>query len=160
MIFSLMHISHVVFVILWIGGLGFVTMMVLPAVIKNPNALEKVLQFQRIEHRFAPVAKLYNLIVGVSGFYMLFYMGSESLLFTREGASLTFMTVVWVFWAVMLFGLEPLVIKKLLERMIRGNEEMDIDSIFAKVAKLHWVLLFISLAACGAGVVFAHGYTL
>ncbi len=157
-IFTLMHIVHVLGVILWIGGLAFITILVIPATIKNPNALEKVLQFQRIEHKFAPIARVYNLIVLISGFYMFFSLGLEEVIFTSSGMPLLFMTVVGIFWFIMLFGLEPLIIKKVLDRMAKKPEEMNIDSIFAVMNKLHWVLLTISLLASGAGVIVAHGY--
>ena len=41
-IFHLMHIVHLVTVVLWIGGLAFVTAFILPMVIKMPDALSKV----------------------------------------------------------------------------------------------------------------------
>jgi uncharacterized membrane protein len=157
MLFSIMHIIHILGVILWIGGLGFITIIVFPAILKTTDPLQKVLQFQRIEHRFAPLARVYNLIVGISGFTMLGVTGWHSVLFTRQGAPLLFMLVIWVFWAVMLFGLEPLIIKKMLDRMANSGQEMDIDGIFARMNRLHWILLIISLAAAAAGAVFTHG---
>ena len=75
MLFYLMHIIHILTVILWIGGLAFVTVIVLPMAIKTPDALQKVLLFQRIEHRFASLARIYNVVTGASGFVMLFTTG-------------------------------------------------------------------------------------
>lgn len=157
MLFISMHIIHLLTVILWIGGLVFVTGIVLPMVIKTPDALQKVLTFQRVEHRFAPLAKWYNIITGISGFVMVWQMGWHKLYFTREGLALTFMTGVWVFWFVMLVGLEPIVIRKMLEKMARESDKMDIDGIFNKVKKLHWFMVAISLAAAAAGAIVAHG---
>ncbi len=152
-----MHIVHLLTVILWIGGLGFVTILIFPLLTRTSDPLEKVLLFQRIEHRFAPLAKVYNVVVGVSGFTMLFLMGWHRHLLSPGGVPLLFMILVWFFWAVMLFGLEPLVIKKLLDRMEKNTEEMDIDGVFGMVNRVHWVLLVISLAAAAAGAVFVHG---
>ncbi len=157
MVFSIMHIVHILSVILWIGGLGFVTTMVFPVIFITPEALQKVILFQRIEHRFARLAKIYNLLVGISGFAMLFLTGWQKILFTKAGISLTFMVMVWVFWAVMLFGLEPLVIKRMLDRMMKKEEQMDIDGIFRRMNRLHWVLLVLSLSAASAGAIFIHG---
>jgi uncharacterized membrane protein len=157
MLYSLMHIIHVLGVILWIGGLAFITIIVFPTLLKTTDPLQKVLQFQRIEHRFAPQARLYNLVVGISGFTMMFGMGWHHILFTPQGLPLMFMLIVWVFWAVMLFGLEPLVIKKMLDKMASSGEEMDIDGVFRKMNRLHWVMLVISLAASAAGAVLVHG---
>ena len=157
MLFYLMHVIHVITVILWIGGLAFVTMIVLPMAISTPDALQKVLTFQRVEHRFARIARAYNLITGISGFIMLFLMGWHNLLFTRAGIPLTVMTLVWVFWFVMLFGLEPIIIRKMLDNMAKGGTKMDIDGVFRKLNKMHYFMVAISMAAVIAGVLTAHG---
>ncbi len=157
MVFSLLHIIHVLTVILWIGGLAFVTIIVLPMAIKTPDALQKVLMFQRVEHRFAGLARIYNVITGASGFAMLFMMGWHRLLFTRAGIALTVMTLIWVFWFVMLWGLEPIVIKKMLAKMAKEGDKMDIDSIFIRLNRMHWFMVVISLVAAAAGAIAAHG---
>ena len=157
MLFSILHIIHLLTVILWIGGLAFVTTMIFPMLLKTQNALEKVLLFRRIEHRFARVARAYNVIVGVTGFAMLFTMGWHKTLLTRPGIPLLIMTLIWVFWFVMLFGLEPVLIKKMLDNMAKSGDKLEIDTIFAKMNRMHWLMLFISLVAAAAGAVFAHG---
>ena len=158
MLFSLMHYLHLIFVILWIGGLGFITIVVLPMIVKMQDPLQKVLFFQRIEHKFAPLAKLYNAIVGITGFVMLYMSGWHSIIFTAQGISLLFMVAVWVFWAVMLFGLEPLVVRKMIDNLARSGEKMEIETIFNRMNRLHWVLLIVSLLASISGVAFGHGY--
>ena len=155
-LFNLMHIVHLLTVILWIGGLAFVTMIVLPMAIKTPDALQKVLLFQRVEHRFAKIARLYNLATGITGFIMVLLMGWHRLLFTRAGLSLTVMTMIWVFWFVMLFGLEPIIIRKMLDNMAKGGAKMDIDGIFTKLNRMHYFMVAISLVAAASGAVFAH----
>jgi uncharacterized membrane protein len=156
MAFLIMHIIHLLAVIIWIGGLAFVTIIIFPVIFKTPDPLQKVLTFQRIEHRFAKIARYFVVLVGLSGFAMLFITNWHVLLFTRSGVPLTFMTIVWVFWMIMLFGVEPLVIKKMLERMAKEPEEMTIDSVFARVNRMHWVLLFVSMLASIAGVLTGH----
>ncbi|MBI5561932.1 MAG: hypothetical protein HY894_03630 [Deltaproteobacteria bacterium] len=155
--FVLMHVIHLLTVILWIGGLAFVTIIILPMAISTKDSLQKVLTFQRVEHRFASLARIFNVITGASGFVMLYQTGWHRLLFTRGAVPLTFMTMVWVFWFVMLWGLEPLVIKKMLEKMIKGEEKMDIDAVFIKLNRMHWFMVAISLAAAAAGALTAHG---
>lgn len=157
MLFSIMHVIHLLTVIIWIGGLAFVTTMVLPMAIKDPDPLGKVLTFSRVERRFAPSARWYNLITGASGLVMMLQTGWYRLLFTKEGLPLTFMVLVWVFWFVMLFGLEPIIIKKMLERMKAGGEKMEIETVFARMNRLHWIMLLVSLTAAAAGAVTAHG---
>ena len=47
-------------------------------------------------------------------------------------------------------------IKKMLENMAKNGDEMTIDSVFKRVNRMHWVLLFVSLLASIAGVLTAH----
>ncbi len=152
-----MHVTHLIAVILWIGGLAFITTMVFPIIIRTKDPLAKVLLFQKIEHRFAKTARIYNLITGASGIIMVLLMGWQSALFTRAGIPLLVMALIWVLWFIMLFGLEPLVIKKMLERMMKNSEKMDIDAVFARMNRMHWILLVISLIAATGGAIFAHG---
>lgn len=156
-----MHIIHLLTTILWVGGLAFITILILPMVVKMPDALQKVLLFQRIEHRFAPIARYYTAIVGASGFVMFYLMDLQGVVFEKEGRFLLFMIIIWIFWVIMLFGLEPLIIKKMLDSMARQGEadgkKLDIEDVFNKMNKLHWVLLALSLSAASSGAIFAHG---
>ena len=158
MLFTLIHIIHLLTVIIWIGGLSFITIIVIPMLISWDDPLQKVLTFQRIEHRFAPVARIYNIITGVTGFVMVYLTGWYKLYHTAKGLPLLIMTLIWLVWFVMLFGLEPLIVKKMLDRMIKSGVKMEIEAVFARMNKMHWVLLTISLVASVAGIVFAHGY--
>lgn len=158
MLFTLIHIIHLLTVIIWIGGLGFITIIVLPMLIKWDDPLQKALTFQSIEHRFAPIARVYNVITGVTGFVMVYLTGWHRLYFTTKGIPLLIMTLIWFLWFVMLFGLEPLVVKKMLDRMANSGVKMEIETIFARMNRMHWVLMMQSLAASIAGIIFAHGY--
>ncbi|MFQ5479718.1 MAG: hypothetical protein ACE5DW_00380 [Thermodesulfobacteriota bacterium] len=154
--FNLMHITHLVAVILWIGGLAFITTMIFPIIIRTEDALGKVLLFRKIEHRFAKTARIYNLITGATGIIMVLYMGWQDTIFTGHGLSLLLMALIWVFWFVMLFGLEPFVIRRMLERMLEKDTTLDIDAVFRRMNKMHWILLVVSIIAVASGACFAH----
>jgi uncharacterized membrane protein len=165
MLFSIMHIIHLLAVVLWIGGLAFVTAIILPMILRNPDALGKVLLFRGVERRFAKWAKALNLVTGMSGFMMIFIMvgnnvaGGRAML-TRPGLPLSIMALIWLFWFVMLFGLEPIIIKKMLDKMARdaeGGGGLEIDAVFRRMRGMHWVLLLLSLVAIASGAIFAHG---
>src|SRR3990170_6587833 len=157
MFFPLMHVLHLITVILWIGGLGFITILVLPLIIKMPDPLQKVLFFQRIERKFAPMARVYNAITGITGLIMMFMTGAEKLLFTRAGLPLLLMLAVWAFWAIMLFGLEPIIIRRMLDNMAKGGNKMEIETVFSRMNRLHVALLALSLAAAAAPPAFCPG---
>jgi len=160
MLFSILHLIHVLTVIIWIGGLAFITMLVLPMIIGMPDALQKVLFFQRIEHRFAPRARIFSATVVISGLIMMFSTGWHAMLFTKRGIPLLVMLVIGLFWIVMLFGLEPRIIKRMLANLAKSGEKMEIETVFNRMNRLHWVLFIVSLIASAAGVIFAHGYFL
>ncbi len=157
MLFTLLLIIHVLTVIIWIGGLAFVTIIIFPSLYKIEDILQKALSFQRVEHRFAKLARYYVAVVGISGLALAYLTGWHRILFTRQGLFLTIMFVMWVIWTVMLFGLEPFIIKKMLERMVKGAIP-NANDIFKRLNAFHWVMLTLSLAAAASGILFAHGY--
>ncbi len=155
MLFTISLLIHIIFVVLWIGGVGFITIVLFPMIGKTAQPLEKVLLFQRVEHRYSRLARAYSLIVGATGLLNLHFMGGFSILFTGYAKGITFMFIVWVIWVLLLFGLEPIVIKRILRDAQEGR--MDIDTVFKRMNVFHWVLLTLSFLAIAGGVLFAHG---
>jgi uncharacterized membrane protein len=45
-------IIHVISIVIWIGGVAFVTIITFPMIQRADNSLEQVLMFQGVEHRF------------------------------------------------------------------------------------------------------------
>ena len=70
----LARVLHVLSVVLWIGGVGMVTTVLLPAVRRFKSAKEQVAFFANVEARFAWQARLTTAVAGLSGFYMLSVM--------------------------------------------------------------------------------------
>src|SRR6266436_7498178 len=62
---------HVVAIVHWIGGLLFVTLVILPSLLET-EAPRRLAVFDALERRFATQARLSTLLVGLSGFYMLY----------------------------------------------------------------------------------------
>src|SRR6266699_98259 len=62
---------HVLSVVLWIGGVAFVTTVLLPAVRRFKALEERFAFFESIELRFAWQARLTTVLAGLTGFYML-----------------------------------------------------------------------------------------
>jgi uncharacterized membrane protein len=63
---------EVVSVVTWIGGVGFVTKVLLPAVrcLKSPK--ERMELFDQIERRFPRQGRISTAVVGLTGFCMLY----------------------------------------------------------------------------------------
>ena len=69
--FALAMVIHVLAVVLWVGGVGMVTTVVIPIVRRSPSSANSVDMFEAIQNRFAWLARFMILIAGGSGFYML-----------------------------------------------------------------------------------------
>jgi uncharacterized membrane protein len=131
---------HVVFVVLWIGGVAFVTSVLLPAVRRLKAPHERMELFDQIERRFAGQARISTIVVGLTGFYMAYRF--ELWDHFRHAAYwwMHAMVIVWLIFSLMLFVAEPLFLHRWLVARARVKPEMT----FRLVEWLHWVLLVIS----------------
>lgn len=152
MLVPLLLAIHVLGVILWIGGVAFVTLIVFPIVIRMEDSIEKVLFFQGIEHRFAKVAKVCVVIVGLTGLWLLHATGEWRLLFKFYGIGPTLMVIVWAFYFLIL-----LFESKLFKAIFSGKAQHDTAKIFYRLTVFHWVVLGLSLLAVVVGVWAGHG---
>jgi len=147
--FVIARALHVIAVVLWIGGVAFVTTVLIPA-IRNTQSLENRLNlFEVLEGKFGFQAKLTTLLTGLSGFYMLYAMNAWS----SMQWWIHLMIFIWLIFTVVLFVLEPLFLHKWFHRQAEENNE----SAFYYLQVMHTVLLSISLAAVFAGVAGVHG---
>lgn len=144
---SLVTAIHVTVVVLWIGGVAFVTVIIFPMLLKMEDSLDKALMFQRIEGRFARHARVYVVITGVSGFGLLYLTGRFGELFTSDGLGITTMLIVWI-----VFGLVLTFEKRIFRLLFENPEEMDPARVFYRLSAFHWVVLALSLFAILAGV--------
>lgn len=65
---------HVLAVVLWIGGVGFVTLVLLPGVQRFEEPARRIAVFEALEQRFARQARVTTLLTGASGFAMLWLL--------------------------------------------------------------------------------------
>ncbi|MDP6257230.1 MAG: hypothetical protein QGG45_21545 [Alphaproteobacteria bacterium] len=151
--FLLARVVHVLGVVLWIGGVAFVTTVLLPGMKKVATPAERVIMFERMESRFAWQTRLTTLLTDASGFYMLFILDAWERFSDPSYWWLHAMSAIWLIFTMMLFVLEPLVLHKLLERRARANPEGTL----AMIQRLHWVLLSTSLITVAGAVAGVHG---
>lgn len=151
--FVLARVVHVVSVVLWIGGVAFVTLVLLPGLKRLQPANQRIAMFQRLEGSFAWQARLTTLLTGASGFYMLYVLDAWDR-FTNPGFWwLHAMTALWLIFTLMLFVLEPLVLHKWFERRAHSQPENTL----ALIQRLHWGLLTASLITVAGAVAGVHG---
>ena len=145
---------HVIGVVLWIGGVAFVTTVLLPAVRRMKTPAERVAYFESVERRFAWQARGTTLLVGATGFYLVHAWN----LWDRFGSAsywwMHAMVAIWTLFTVMLFIAEPF----FLHRRILERAEREPEATFRRIERLHRVLLLLSLLTVFGAVAGSHGW--
>jgi uncharacterized membrane protein len=145
---------HVLAIVFWIGGVAFVTTVLIPALRRSVDAEQRLAQFERLEGRFSAQAKLSTLVAGASGFYMLDAMNAWSRLLEPSQWWLHLMILVWTLFSLVLFVFEPL----FLHRWFHTQAVINSRRTFKLLQRMHIILLSLSLVAVIAGMLAAHGY--
>lgn len=145
---------HVAAVVHWIGGVFFVTFVILPSLRAFPPD-ERISLFDRIERRFAGQARISTLLAGLSGFYLLYGYNLWTNLINPHSWWLPAMLMLWVIFTLMLYVLEPLV----LHRWFDARAVRDPDGTFALVLRMHRILSILTGLTVMGGVAGAHGWS-
>ena len=144
---------HVLGVVLWIGGVAFVTTVLLPAVRRMKDPADRVAFFERVERTFAWQARGTTLLVGATGFYLTYAWDLWDRFSEPSFWWMHAMVIVWAVFTVMLFVAEPLFLHDwFLERAERKPDET-----FALIERLHRILLAVSLITVLGAVLGSHG---
>lgn len=145
---------HVVGVVIWIGGVAMVTSVLLPLLIQMPSAQDRTEFFRKFEKRFAAQARIATLVVGLSGFYMVHVLHAWSRFGELRYWWMHAMVFVWLLFSVLLFILEPNVLRRRVETSVQQASEAT----FRKMQRFHWILLSISLVTVAGAVAGSHGW--
>ena len=144
---------HVLAVVFWIGGVGFVTTVILPAIRRFKTPEERVAFFAAIERGFAWQARITTLIAGLTGFYMLIRLDLWSRFLFASYWWMHAMIITWLIFTVMLFVAEPLI----LHRWLHARAQVDPEATFRLIEKLHLFLLTLSAITVFGATAGAHG---
>jgi len=144
---------HIIGVVLWIGGVGFVTTVLLPVVRGMKDPKERVSFFERIEKRFAWQARVTTLIVGVSGFYITSVWDLWSRFQSATYWWMHAMVAIWMIFTLMLFVAEPLFLHRWF--LVKAAEKPE--RTFRLIERLHWILLTLSTLTVLGAVAGSHG---
>jgi uncharacterized membrane protein len=150
---TLARALHVLAVVLWIGGVVFVTTVLLPAVRHLHAPAERVVFFETVERRFGRQARVTTVLTGVSGFYMVVRLDLWDRFLLVADWWMNAMVAVWLLFTLVLFVAEPL----FLHRWLRVRASSRPKSTFALVERLHWILLVLSLITLIGAVLGGHG---
>ena len=149
--FTLARIVHVVAVLGWIGGVGFVTSVIMPAIRQSEPASAWLGKFHTIEGRFAIQARIWVLLAGVSGFWMVYRADMWPRFAEPQFWWMHAMTVLWAVFALLLFVIEPLY----LHRRMATSATPQAD--FLRMERAHRVLILAALITLAGAVGGSHG---
>jgi uncharacterized membrane protein len=150
----LARVIHVLAVVLWIGGLAFVTLIALPSIRAFRDPADRIGFFEAVEGRFALQSRFTTLLVGISGFYMVEALDLWSRFLEARFWWMHAMVAIWLLFTIVLFVAEPL----FLHHWFRARATRRPESTFAFVLTLHRVLLALSLVTVAGAVAGSHGW--
>ncbi len=142
---------HVIAVVHWIGGVAFVSLVVLPLAVSRGGA-EGIALFGAVEKRFAAQARWSILLAGLSGLWMTYRMGLWSRFSDLHYWWMFAMVGLWLAFATMVFVLEPLLRPKF-ERQAAQSP----DAALRRVSRVHIVLLVLAALTVLGAVMGAQG---
>ncbi len=145
---------HVAAVVLWIGGVAFVTAVLLPAVRQFRDPAEQVAFFEKVEAAFGRQARVTTLVTGLSGIYLVHSLGAWDRFADPHFWWMHAMVLVWALFTLILFVLEPL----WLHRWFRERAQRDPAGTLAMITRLHWLLLAASLITVAGAAAGSHGW--
>ncbi len=154
--FILARTLHVIAVVFWIGGVAFVTTVLIPSLRRITDPHQRLELFEKLEGKFGLQAKLSTLIAGISGYYMLLAINGWERFQHLQFWWMHLMVFIWALFTVVLFVLEPL----FLHRWFRERAMANSDNAFAWLHRMHIALLTLSVLAVFGAVAGSHGFSI
>ncbi|MBX9606772.1 MAG: hypothetical protein K2Y51_11155 [Gammaproteobacteria bacterium] len=152
--FVLARALHVLGVVLWIGGVAFVTLVLLPGLRQYGAAGERMALFERLEGGFARQARATTLLTGLSGLWLVHQLHAWSRFADGRYWWMHAMVAVWLLFTLMLFVLEPW----FLHRWFNARAAHDPVGTFRLLEGLHCFLLTVSLVTVAGAAAGSHGW--
>ena len=150
---TLARTLHVVSIVHWIGGVWFVTFVVLSAIMRFAEPSRASALFEAVEHRFAFQARISTALAGASGFWLAFDMAAFDRFLHPRFWWMHAMVALWAVFTMVLFVLEPL----FLHRWFAERAARDPEGTMRLVLRLHRILSTAALVTVAGAVLGAHG---
>ena len=135
---------HVLFVVHWIGGIAFVTLVALPLARSQGDARKGWALFEAIENRFAAQVRWSIPLAGAAGFWMTWRLDLWNRFAEASFWWMHAMVALWALFMLMVFVVEPVAHRRLAATAARDP---------APVLKRLWRTHLILLAAAGVTIV-------
>jgi uncharacterized membrane protein len=145
---------HVLAVIHWIGGLSFVTLVILPLVRAGRTGEEAQLLFERVERHFSAQVRVSVPLAGATGLWMAYRMELWDRFADPDFWWMPAMFGTWLIFMLMLFVIEPRFHGKFAKRA-----RQDAGAVFRRVSRLHEFLLLLAAITAFGAVAGSHGFS-
>ena len=152
--YTIARALHIFAVVLWIGGVAFVTTVLIPAIKEIPDINDRLALFEKLEGKFALQAKITTVITFLTGLYLIDLMQIWGRFLQLEYWWMHLMVLVWLLFTLVLFVFEPW----FLHAWFRKQALIDSKKTFKRVHIMHIFLLTVSLITIIGAMLGAHGY--
>lgn len=149
--FTIARGLHILAVVLWVGGVGFVTTTATPAIRALHPPAERLAAFHNFERRFVWQARLWVLLAGASGFWMVWRGDLWARFQDPHFWWMHAMAGLWAIFMAMLFVIEPLVLHRRFVASATPAKDFD------RLEFMHRVLLAALLVTVAAAALGARG---
>lgn len=150
------RVLHILAVVIWIGGVSMATTIILPMVRRGELGGDWLAAFQAIEHRFVWQARTAVIVVGLTGFYMIWRLDVWARFGTVSFWWMHAMVCLWLLFAFVLFIAEPLILHHHFGRWAAAKPNMA----FAWLHRAHWALLVLSVVTIMGAVAGSQGWSI
>jgi uncharacterized membrane protein len=143
---------HVLFVVHWIGGVAFVTLVALPLAHASRDARKGWDLFEAVENRFASQVRWSIPLAGVTGFSMAWRLDLWDRLGDASFWWMDAMVALWGLFTAIVFIVEPLAHARIAEMA-----ERDPAALLRQLWRAHLALLAAASITIAGAVAGAHG---
>jgi uncharacterized membrane protein len=143
---------HVLFVVHWIGGVAFVTLVALPLSRANADAARGWALFEAVERRFAAQVRVSIPLAGLTGLWMVWRLDLWAWFADPAFWWLGLMAAVWIVFMLIVFIVEPLA-----HRRLAAMATTDPEAVLRRLSRAHFVLLTAAAVTILGAVAGAHG---
>ena len=144
----LARIIHVLAVVHWIGGVSFVTLVVLPLA----RRLHDKELFVSVEHQFSAQVRFSLPLAGAAGFWMTWRLDLWWRFADADFWWMTAMLGVWAVFMLLVFVVEPLMGARLLKQL-----EANPTAMLGRLGRVHSILLAAAAVAIFGTLAGVHG---
>lgn len=147
--FAIARALHLLAVVLWVGGVGFVTTVVTPALRTAHPPAERLAAFHRFERQFVAQARFWVTLAGASGIWMVWRGDLWARFHDLHFWWMHLMFAMWLLFMTMLFVVEPFVLHRAFAASATPERDFDRIEIMHRVV-LTLLLVTILAAALGS----------